>query len=110
MCVWFSLNVCNICVYVCVYVLLIRFYSNDRHHLIPTVQITLIYLLLFDCCGTVCEEKHWNAGLLKLYFSYTLTLPYTRWYKHTHTHTEKNNITTTRTPAYASLLTAHELL
>lgn len=62
------LNVCNICVDVCVYVLLIRFYSNDRHHLIPTVQITLIYLLLFDCFGTVCEEKHWNAGLLKFIF------------------------------------------
>lgn len=47
-------------------ILLIRFYSNDRHHLIPTVQITLIYLLLFDCLE-LYTEKHWNAGLLKLF-------------------------------------------
>lgn len=46
-----------LCVYgfffLCITILLIRFYSNDRHHLIPTVQITLIYSQLIRLPGTV---------------------------------------------------------
>ena len=46
--------------FLCFTIVLIRFYSNDRHHLIPTVQITLIYLLLIRLPGTVQRR---NIGM-----------------------------------------------